>query len=71
MWNITAQMVFSENDPCVMLLTKLINEEHYSYLVKNLGKKICFGIKHISILNSSSYFSVPDVSDTLEDHSTV
>lgn len=56
----SAQTVFSENDPRVVLRTKLTNEEHYSCLVENPRESSCFGIKRNSILSSLSYFSVSD-----------
>ena len=56
----TAQTVFSESDPRVILRTKLTNEQHYSYLVENPRENSCFGLKRNSILNSLSYFSVSD-----------
>ena len=55
-----AQTVFSENDPRVMLRTKLTNENHYNYLVENPRENSCFGIKRNSILNSLTYFNVSD-----------
>ena len=56
----TAQTVFSESDPRVILRTKLTNEQHYSYLVENPRENSCFGLKRNSILNSLSYFNVSD-----------
>lgn len=53
-----AQTVYSVNDPCVVLRTRLTNEEHYSYLCENPKETSYFGVKRNSILNSLSYFSV-------------
>lgn len=57
---VSAQTVFSENDPPVTLRTKLTNEEHYSCLMENPRENSCFGIKHNGILNTLAYFSVSD-----------
>ncbi len=56
----SAQTVYSENDPRVVLRTRLTNEEHYSYLRENPRETCYFGVKHNSILNSLSYYSVSD-----------
>ncbi len=52
--------MYSENDPRVVLRTRLTNEEHYSYLRENPRETCYFGVKHNSILNSLSYYSVSD-----------
>lgn len=49
---VSAQTVFSEDDPRLKLRTKITNEEHYKYLVDNPRENSCFGIKCNSILNS-------------------
>lgn len=54
----SAQTVFSESDPRVMLRTRSTNEEHYSHLVENPRENSCFGVKRNSIFNSLSYFNV-------------
>lgn len=55
-----AQTMFSENDPRMVLRSRLTNEEHYNYLRENPRETSCFGLKRNSIFNSLSYFSVSD-----------
>ncbi|XP_030606887.1 uncharacterized protein LOC115795207 [Archocentrus centrarchus] len=57
---VSAQTVFSEDDPRLKLRTKITNEEHYKYLVDNPRENSCFGIKRNSILNSLCYFNISD-----------
>ncbi|XP_048100920.1 uncharacterized protein LOC125295613 [Alosa alosa] len=55
----TAQTVFSEHDPRVVLRSRELNEQHYKSL-ENSGDGSCYGIKHNSILNDLKYFNVAD-----------
>ncbi|XP_056439497.1 uncharacterized protein LOC130376301 isoform X1 [Gadus chalcogrammus] len=55
----TAQSVFCEHDPRVILRSKELNEQHYTHL-ENTGDGSCYGIKRNSILNELRYFSVVD-----------
>ena len=56
----SAQTVFTQDDPRVILRTKLLNEEHYSHLIQNPGEGHCCGIKRNSILNTLTYFNICD-----------
>ncbi|XP_052003178.1 uncharacterized protein LOC127658113 [Xyrauchen texanus] len=64
----TAQTVFSEHDPRVVLRSKELNEQHYKNL-EDSGESSCYGIKHNSILNELKYFNIADnvVVDVMHD----
>lgn len=55
----TAQTVFNEHDPRVVLRSKQLNEQHYKNL-EDSGDSSCYGIKRNSILNELKYFHVAD-----------
>ncbi len=55
----TAQTVFNEHDPRVVLRAKQLNEQHYKNLEES-GDSSCYGIKRNSILNEFKYFHVAD-----------
>lgn len=55
----TAQTVFNEHDPKVVLRTKELNEQHYKNL-QDSGESSCYGIKRNSIFNELKYFNIAD-----------
>lgn len=57
---VLSQEVFSEDDPRLILRTKILNEEHYADLSKEPTLTSSHGIKRNSILNTLSYFNVSE-----------
>ncbi|XP_039860163.1 uncharacterized protein LOC120716658 [Simochromis diagramma] len=56
----SAQLVFSEDDPCLTLRSPILNNQHYNNLVDDPTLTSSFGIKRKSILNSLKYFNIAE-----------